>query len=69
MHLTKSVAYRRNAAMTLDDLLSGVALGGALAPGSWTGRRLLERIPEEGFALVVEGLLIISGLMLIAGAR
>ena len=69
MHLTKSVAYRRNAAMTLDDLLSGVALGVALALGSWTGRRLLERIPEEGFALVVEGLLIISGLMLIAGVR
>ena len=69
MHLTKSVAYRRYAAMTLDDLLSGIALGGALALGSWTGRRLLERIPEGGFALVVEGLLIVSGLVLIAGGR
>jgi hypothetical protein len=69
MHLTKSIAYGRYAALTPDDLLAGIALGGALAMGSWTGRKLLERVPEKRFAVIVEGLLIVSGLVLIAGGR
>ena len=49
MHLTKGLTYSRYAAMTLDDLVSGVALGASLALGSWTGRKLIERLPEQGF--------------------
>jgi hypothetical protein len=41
----------------------------ALARGSWTGRKLLARPPEKAFTLVVEGLLIVSGLVLITGRR
>ena len=69
MHLTKSITYGRYAAMSRDDLLGGIALGGALAIGSWTGRRLIERMSVKGFDRVVEGLLVVSGLALIAGVR
>ena len=47
----------------------GAERGGALARGSWTGRKLLARLPEKAFTLVVEELLIVSGLVLIAGGR
>ena len=67
MHLTKSLTYGRYSAMTLDDVVSGVILGASLSLGSWTGRKLIERLPEKGFTLLVEALLIVSALMLIAG--
>jgi uncharacterized membrane protein YfcA len=69
MHLTKSLVYGRYSAMTPHDLLVGVALGGALALGSWTGRRLLEQVSEEGLSLFIEALLVISAFLLIAGRR
>ena len=49
MHLTKSVAYGRHAALSLGDSLRGVLLGGSFVLGSWTGRKLTDRIPERWF--------------------
>jgi uncharacterized membrane protein YfcA len=69
MHLTKSLAYGRYAMLTLGHLLCGLALGAALVLGSWTGRRLISRMPKKGFSILVETLLVISALMLIAGRR
>ncbi|WP_233578168.1 sulfite exporter TauE/SafE family protein [Tautonia sociabilis] len=68
MHLTKSVVYGRYAALGLADLLQGLALGGAMVLGSWTGRKLIDRMPERGFALLVEALLLGSAVALIAGS-
>jgi uncharacterized membrane protein YfcA len=67
MHLTKTLTYGGYAMMTGMDFLSGLALGTAMMLGSWTGRKLNERLPERGFALLVEALLVISALSLIAG--
>ncbi len=68
MHLTKSVVYGRYAALGLGDLLRGIALGGSLVLGSWTGRKLIGRMPERGFSLLVEALLVVSAVALIAGS-
>lgn len=65
MHLTKTVTYSRYAAMTLSDFLGGAALGGSLVLGSWTGRKLIDRLPEKGFGLLVEVLLALSAMSLI----
>ena len=67
MHLTKTITYGRYAAMTPGDLLQGIALGGSLVVGSWTGRKLIERLPEKGFAVLVEILLVASTVSFILG--
>ena len=67
MHLTKSVVYGRYAALTPPDLIRGLALGGAMMIGSWTGRKVVERLPERGFDVLVEVLLVVAALPLILG--
>jgi uncharacterized membrane protein YfcA len=65
MHLAKSITYGRYAVMTFDDLIQGVALGGSLVLGSWTGKELLAWIPEDGFSVLVEILLVVSAVGLL----
>lgn len=67
MHVTKIVIYGRYAAIAGDGWYEGLALGCAMMVGSWTGRRLVERIPERGFNLLVEGLLVVAATSLIVG--
>lgn len=67
MHLTKSLAYGRYAALTLADLHRGLVLGGAMVLGSWTGRKLVERLSEKRFGLLVEVLLIVAASSLVFG--
>ncbi|MCL6567279.1 MAG: TSUP family transporter, partial [Acidobacteriia bacterium] len=65
MHLTKSVIYGRYALMTAADLLMGLALGGAMVLGSWTGRKLIERLSPQWVSRLVESLLVLAALSLI----
>jgi uncharacterized membrane protein YfcA len=67
MHLTKSFAYGRYATLSLGDFLRGLLLGGSLVLGSWTGRKVIARLPERGCSLLVEGLLIVSAVSLLLG--
>ena len=60
MHLTKSFVYGRYAALMPADGVRGLALGGAMMIGSWTGRRLVDRLPEKGFDVLVEVLLALA---------
>lgn len=65
MHLAKSLAYGRYSALSLGDSLRGLLLGGSLVLGSWTGRKLIDRMPERWFGRLVDGLLLVSALALI----
>jgi uncharacterized membrane protein YfcA len=67
MHLTKSLTYSRYAALTPEDCFRGLALGGSLVVGSWTGRHVVSRLPERTFSLLVDTLLIASAVSLIVG--
>ena len=67
MHLTKSLVYRRYAALTKAELLGGLALGGAMMAGSWTGRKVIKRLTEKEFVVVVEVLLVACAAMMILG--
>jgi uncharacterized membrane protein YfcA len=69
MHLTKTITYGRYAAITFGDFVQGLALGGSLVLGSWTGRKLIDRMPEKSFAIMVEILLAVSAMMLILGGK
>lgn len=65
MHLTKTVLYNRFALIGRSELAYGVFLGASMITGSWTGKRLIERLPRKTFVYIVEGLLILSGLQLL----
>jgi uncharacterized protein len=69
MHLTKTITYGRYAAITFGDFVQGLALGGSLVLGSWTGRKLIDRMSEKSFYVMVEILLAVSAIMLILGRK
>jgi uncharacterized protein len=49
--------------------VQGLALGGSLVLGSWTGRKLIDRMSEKSFSVMVEILLAVSAIMLIVGSK
>jgi uncharacterized membrane protein YfcA len=68
MHLTKMAVYQRYALIGLRELQYGLFLGIAMILGSWTGKRLIERLPKATFRRVVTLLLVLSALQLIVFA-
>jgi uncharacterized protein len=68
IHLTKTAIYGRFALIGSTELLAGVFIGAAMVLGSWTGRRIVDRLPRRTFALVVEVLLLASAAQLAAQA-
>lgn len=65
MHLTKMVVYQRYALIGLYELQYGLFLGCAMILGSWTGKRLIERLPRHTFRRGVKLLLVLSALQLL----
>ncbi len=65
MHVTKLFAYGGAAALTSAALVTGLALGPIMLAGSFTGKRILERLPKRVFIVLIELVLIISGLTLL----
>jgi uncharacterized membrane protein YfcA len=68
MHITKLVAYGGAAVLSQSAILIGLALGPLMLAGSYTGKRILERLPEKAFIWLIEGVLVISGLIFLFGA-
>lgn len=62
MHVTKLVAYRQTSILTRSDVLIGLALGPIMILGSYLGKRILDRLPERVFILIIEAVLITAGL-------
>jgi uncharacterized membrane protein YfcA len=62
MHVTKLVAYRRFSILTLDSMVIGLALGSIMILGSFVGKKILDRLPERLFTLLVEATLVIAGI-------
>lgn len=67
MHVTKLIAYGGAAVLTTYALGVGLAMGSVMVAGSFVGKRLLERLPERGFVVVIEGVLIVTGIIFLAG--
>lgn len=61
MHVTKLVAYGSTAILTTTSVLVGLALGSVMILGSLVGKRLLDRLPEWLFVLLIEATLIVAG--------
>lgn len=65
MHIVKSVVYGKYSLIGQAELFYGIFIGAAMILGSWTGRKVIEVISREKFILLVEILLIVSGMQLI----
>lgn len=69
MHVVKLVVYGGAGVLSLPALLVGLPIGILMVVGTYLGRRLLARVPRELFPLLVEGVLIASGLHLLVDPR
>jgi len=62
MHVTKLAAYSGTAILTVKSAGAGLALGPIMILGSFIGKRVVDRLPEQVFVWLIEGTLVIAGL-------
>jgi len=69
MHVVKLAAYRGAAVLPMDSILTGLAIGPLMIAGSWTGKRIVDRLPEHVFVLVIELTMTAAGLLFLIRGR
>jgi uncharacterized membrane protein YfcA len=63
MHVTKLMAYRQAAVLDTPILLVGLGLGPIMVAGSWVGKRIVDRLPERVFVVIIGMTLVVAGLL------
>jgi len=69
MHVTKLVAYRGTAVLPASSIFTGLAVGPIMVAGSWLGKRILDRLPEKVFVLLIEAVMTVAGLLFLIRGR
>jgi uncharacterized membrane protein YfcA len=64
-HATKLIAYGNSSALTADAALAGAGLGVVMIFGSMAGKKLVDRISETMFVLLIQGTVVVAGLVLL----
>lgn len=67
MHVFKLVAYGGTAVLTPEGAAIGLALGPVMIVGSFVGKRVVDRLPERVFVIIIELVLIVAGLGFLIG--
>jgi len=65
MHLTKTIIYQKYSLVGQTELYYGLFIGLAMILGSCSGKKIIEKVSRQKFMLLVEILLILSGLHMI----
>lgn len=65
VHLAKTVVYGRYALLTLETAALGLAIGGVMFVGAFLGRRILDRMSDRAFVLLVEVLITALGVVFV----
>lgn len=63
MHVAKLAAYRGAAVLSDTSILIGLAIGPLMIAGSWAGRHIVDRLPEQLFVLLIEATMTVAGLV------
>jgi hypothetical protein len=67
MQSAKLAVYGSFSLLSLEAVAYGLALGGVMFAGSYLGRNLVRHIAPAHFGLIIEGVLVIAGVILIVG--
>ncbi len=67
MHVTKLVAYGQASILSARSVAIGVAMGPLMIAGSALGKRIVDRLPERTFVVLIEGVLVVAGLAFLVG--
>jgi hypothetical protein len=67
MHVTKLAAYQGTAVLTIRAVAIGLALGPIMVVGSAVGKRILDRLPERLFVVIIEVVLLGAGIWFLLG--
>ncbi len=63
MHLAKLVAYRSARVLPLHAVIVGLSLGPIMVLGSFTGKHIVQRLPEKVFIAIIEITLVAAGVL------
>jgi hypothetical protein len=63
MHVAKLVAYHQTSLLTKHAIFVGLALGPIMILGSFLGKKIVDRLPEKVFVLIIEITLVVAGIM------
>jgi len=69
MHIMKLVAYRHATVLPEVSIVTGLALGPVMILGSWTGKRIVDRLPKRVFVLLIEATMMAAGLLFLIRGR
>jgi uncharacterized membrane protein YfcA len=68
VYLAKTAVFRGLGALPLDIALKGLVTGSTLMAGAFLAKRFVLKLPPERFRLLTDGLMLASGLTLLAAA-
>ena len=68
MGLSKASVFRTFGALPTELVAYGLVVGGAVTAGSWLAKRLMDHVTIAQFRYLMDGVLLIAGLAMIAGA-
>lgn len=69
MHVAKLGAYRSANVLPAAGVLAGLAIGPIMVLGSWLGKRIVDRLPERVFVLLIELTMCAAGLLFLIRGR
>ncbi|MDV2989942.1 MAG: sulfite exporter TauE/SafE family protein [Dehalogenimonas sp.] len=67
MHITKLGVYGGYNLLSLNTVLIGLSIGAVMFLGTFLGKQLLDRVSDRVFPYIIEGVLLISGILFIVG--
>jgi hypothetical protein len=67
MHVAKLIAYRESAVLPMHAIVSGLALGPIMVAGSFAGKRVVDRLPERAFVVIIDVTLLAAGILFLSG--
>jgi uncharacterized membrane protein YfcA len=62
MHVVKLMVYRQTSILSFNAIDTGLIIGPVMILGSWIGKRVVQRLPERWFVVLVELTLLFAGL-------
>ncbi len=69
MYIPRGIVFQRHNLMTAPIVGVGLYLGVVMILGAWLGRRILDRLSERAFLLIIETLIVLAGLQFLLFPR